>query len=103
MLRNLVRLAFPTRLTFVYVIIFLLLFLFNDRIGTVLILLNGGVDVLCANGNQLTFVSSLISWLPLLELVVLTILLWKSGKYLKQEAKRIHPITPVEGLAGVVK
>jgi len=80
-----------------------LLFIFNDWIGTVLILLNGGVDVLRANGNQLTFVSSLISWLPLLELVVLTILLWISGKYLEQEAKQNHPGMPVEATVSAGK
>jgi hypothetical protein len=85
LLRNLARRSFPTRLTMVSGLIFLLLFLFNDRIGDVMIYLNGGVKVFQAHGYQLSFASSLITLLPLLELAVLTILLWSSRLNLPQE------------------
>lgn len=85
MLRNLVRHSFPTTQTLIYGSLVLLLFLFNDRIGTVMILLNGGKDLLQAHGNQITFASSMLSLLPLVELIALTILLWRSGVDQKQD------------------
>jgi hypothetical protein len=54
-------------------------FLFNDRIADVIFLLNGGKDWLQANGNQISFASSLLEILPMVELVILTVLLWRIG------------------------
>jgi hypothetical protein len=61
-----------------------MLFLFNDRIADVMCLLNGGQDYLQATGNQITFVSSLLEIMPMVELVILTILLWRIGKTRQQ-------------------
>jgi hypothetical protein len=41
--------------------------------------MNGGKEFVRENGNQITFVSSLLSMLPMLELAELGILLWRSG------------------------
>ncbi|HEX9091764.1 MAG TPA: hypothetical protein VF831_09760, partial [Anaerolineales bacterium] len=52
---------------------------FNDKIGALIIAQNGGANILQAKGNQITFTSSLLAILPILELVILTILLWRRG------------------------
>jgi len=85
MLRNLARNSFPIWQTLIFSLIALLLFFFNDQIVNVVTLLNGGKDLLQAHGNQVTFGSSLLSCLPLLELIVLTFLLWRSGVPKKKE------------------
>jgi hypothetical protein len=90
MLHNLVKHSFPATQTLIYFIIVLLVFLFNDRISTVIILLNGGKDLLQAHGNQITFASSIISWLPMLEIIILSVLLWRSEISGKQ---RNYPLT----------
>lgn len=84
MMHQLVKHAFPTWLTIIFFITALLLFLFNDRIADVIFLLNGGNDFLQANGNQITFASSLLEILPMVELVILTMLLWRIGDRRKQ-------------------
>jgi hypothetical protein len=84
MYRILVRHSLPAMQTLIFVFIVLLLFLFNFRINSFIVLLNGGKDLLQAHGNQITFASSLLSWLPLLEIVVLSMLLWRSEKFEKQ-------------------
>jgi hypothetical protein len=61
-----------------------------------MISLNGGMDFLQAQGNQISFASSLISWLPLIELAVLSILLWRSGLNLPQEGLPEPIILPME-------
>jgi hypothetical protein len=48
--------------------------------------LNGGIDNLVTHGNNFTFGSSLLSWLPVIEIIALTILLWFSGINQKQAA-----------------
>jgi hypothetical protein len=70
---------FPSGLTIIFLIIALMFFLFNDRIADVIFLLNGGKDWLQANGNQISFASSLLEILPMVELVILTVLLWRIG------------------------
>jgi hypothetical protein len=40
--------------------------------------LNGG-DLLQSKGYQITFASSLLEVIPILELIILTILLWQRG------------------------
>ena len=76
--RNFVKRSFPTWLTFFSILITLLLLLFNEYIEAITVLLNGGSDLVMAAGNQLSFLSSLLFWLPELEIIGLTILLWKS-------------------------
>jgi hypothetical protein len=84
LLHLLVKNKFPTWPTLFFIIIALMLFLFNDRIADVMFLLNGGQDYLQATGNQITFASSLLEIMPMVELVILTILLWRVGKTRQQ-------------------
>jgi hypothetical protein len=79
MMHQLVKNKFPTWSTIIFIITAFMLFLFNDRIADIMFLLNGGIDLLKANGNQITFASSLLEILPMVELVILTILLWHVG------------------------
>jgi hypothetical protein len=79
MLHNLIKQSFPTWDTLIFIIITLLPFLFNDAISNLIIYINGGINFVQANEYQITFVSSLLTLLPLLELITLTILLWRSG------------------------
>jgi hypothetical protein len=84
MLHQLVKHAFPTGPTIIFIIIALMFFLFNDQIANVIFFLNGGIDFLEGNGNQITFASSLLEILPMVELVILTVLLWRIGDSRKQ-------------------
>jgi hypothetical protein len=86
MFRNLTRQSFPAWQTLIFIIISLLLFLFNEHIINIILKLNGGIDNLVTHGNNFTFGSSLLSWLPVIEIIALTILLWFSGINQKQAA-----------------
>ena len=86
---NLSNHSFPTWPTIIFIIIALMLFLFNDHIAEVIFILNGGSDLLQANGNRITFSSSLLEILPMVELVILTIILWRRG-VTQQQAKIIE-------------
>jgi hypothetical protein len=77
--RNLTRSSFPIWQTISFLLLILLLFFFNEQIYTIVTNLNGGKVFLKAHGNQITFSSSLLSWVPLLEMIILTFLLWRSG------------------------
>jgi hypothetical protein len=59
MIRNLIRHSFPATETLIYSLIVLLLVMFNDQIGTVMIFLNGGRDSVEASGGQVSFISTL--------------------------------------------
>jgi len=89
--------SFPTWPTILFIIIAFMLFLFNDHIAEVIFILNRGNDLLHPNGNRITFASSLLEILPMVELVILTILLWRRG-VTKQQAEIINnansPYTP---------
>lgn len=85
MFRNITRQSFPAWQTLVYIIISLLLFLFNEHIINIILKLNGGIEHLEIHGNHFTFSSSILSWLPVMEIIALTILLWRSGVKEKQE------------------
>jgi hypothetical protein len=79
LMHHLMKEEFPSRLTFIFVITALLLLLFNDHIADVIFFFNGGSTSLQANGNQITFASSLLEILPMVELVIFTILLKRIG------------------------
>ena len=83
-LHNLVKLSFPPWRTLIFIITSFMLFLFNEQIRNFTLLLNGGKELVIASGNPITVSSSLLSWLPMIELIILTILLWRSGPYRKQ-------------------
>jgi hypothetical protein len=78
MIRILARKSFPLRHTLIFTIIVLLYFLFNDHIRALILSMNGGNELVLANGNQITFGSSLLATLPMIELLILTLLLWRS-------------------------
>ncbi len=84
LLHSLVKNAFPPWPTIIFAITALMLFLFNDRISDVIILLNGGKELLQAHGNQITFASSTLEMLPMVELVFMTVLLWCVGNTTQQ-------------------
>jgi hypothetical protein len=86
---NLVRRSFPAWQTLVFVILCLLLFLFNEQIVNLVMYFNGGAGIMEANGNHITFASSLISYLPTIEVIVLIFLLWKSGVDHKETLKNV--------------
>jgi hypothetical protein len=99
LLHNLSKQSFPTWPTVIFIVLALMLFLFNDRIAEIIFALNGGIELLQAKGNQITFASSLLEILPMVEVVILTILLWSSG-ISKQKAQSIEKTArPSETLA----
>ncbi len=79
LLLNLSQRAFPNKPTILFFIIVLMLFLFNEYISQAIFALNGGLDFVQANGNRISFASSLLETLPIVELVMLTILLGRAG------------------------
>jgi hypothetical protein len=79
LLHNLSEQSFPTWPTIIFLIIAFMLFFFNDHIAELIFILNGGVDFLQANGNRITFASGMLEIIPMVELIILTILLWRSG------------------------
>ena len=78
--QSLVKLSFPPWKTLVFLILFLMFFIGNSKIDSVIIYLNGGLPVLERNNYQITFASSLLIYLPLIELMAINILLWLTVK-----------------------
>ena len=79
LLLNLSRHSFPTWPTIIFIIIAFMLFFFNDQIAEVIFIFNGGKDLLQTRGNQITFASGMLEILPIVELIILAILLWRRG------------------------
>ncbi len=73
------RQDFPPWSTVTFAVITFMLFVFNEYISEVIFSLNGGVALVQANGNAISFASSLLETLPMVEVVLLTILLWRMG------------------------
>jgi alpha-1,2-mannosyltransferase len=78
LLHNLYEHSFPTWPTLIFIIIALSFFLINDHLDEAVLLLNSG-ELLKATGYQITFASSLLEVIPILELILLTVLLWQRG------------------------
>jgi alpha-1,2-mannosyltransferase len=78
LLHDLWKHSFPTWPTLIFMIIALSFLLINDQIDGAVLLLNSG-ELLKATGYQITFATSLLEVVPILELIVLTILLWQRG------------------------
>ncbi len=76
---NLVKSSFPKWQTLFSVIFTFFLFLSNEQVGSVLIYLNRQSNFVSGASNQITFLSSLLSWIPIISLVILAILIWRSG------------------------
>jgi hypothetical protein len=89
--------SFPAWKTLIFMMIFIMLALGNNQIDKVIILLNGGADLLQANGNQITFASSLLMCLPILGLIGLTLLLWQSGKNESNETTSYYDLNQNNG------
>ena len=70
--------SFPPWQTLAFVLVCLLQYLFNEQIINLIIFLNGGAEYLATIGNRISFVSSLVSWVPMLELGILFTLLYRS-------------------------
>jgi len=82
---NLSNHSFPTWPTIIFILIAFMLFLFNDHIAEIIMIVNRGNDLFQTNGNRITFASSLLEILPMVELVILTILLWRRGVTKQQD------------------
>ena len=91
LLINLSNHSYPSWPTILVIIIALMLFLFNDHIAGVIFILTGGQELLQANGNRITFASSLLEILPMVELIILTIILWRQGVR-QQQAESIENV-----------
>jgi hypothetical protein len=86
---NLVKYSFPKWQTLFSVILTFFIFLSNEQVGSIIIFLNRQSNFVTENSDRISFLSSLLIWIPILSLVTLTILLWRSGENQKQ-AKLIH-------------
>lgn len=82
--QNLQMNSYPVWQTFLYTLVTGMILLFDDKISSIVTIINGGEKLLKANGYHITFISSLFYWLPILELVTLTILLLRSVIHQKQ-------------------
>ena len=80
LLRSLARRGFPPWPTALTGLILLLLFLVNEHIQTFITNLSGGDAALQANGSQITFAASLLTWLPILQVIGLAALLAWAGR-----------------------
>jgi hypothetical protein len=79
LLLGLSKASFPTWQTILFITIAMMVFIFNEHIAGIMFFLNGGIDSVQANGNQISFASSLLEILPMIQLVVLAFLLWHIG------------------------
>jgi len=77
----LAKLSFPKKQTLGFIILVFFVFIGNSLMNKIVILLNGGNDAIIANNFQISFTSSLIYFLPMLEIIALTIILWQIGSY----------------------
>ncbi len=80
LLRSLARRGFPPWPTALTGLILLLMFLVNEHIRTFITGLSGGKAALLANGSQITFAVSLLTWLPILQVIGLVALLAWAGR-----------------------
>jgi hypothetical protein len=74
-----------------------MLYLFNDQINTLMFALNGGMDVISARGNRISFATSLLECLPMFELVILAFLLWRIG--ITPQTETVAENSLIEGFA----
>jgi hypothetical protein len=74
------RASFPNWPTILYTLIVLMLFLFNEHISEIMLLINGGANAPQGNVDQISFASSLLELLPIVQVVGLTFLLWNLGR-----------------------
>jgi hypothetical protein len=78
LLHDLSKHSFPTWHSLIFLVIAVSFFFLNDRIDELILFINGGA-LLKEKNNQITFASSLLEVLWLVELIALTVLLWLRG------------------------
>jgi hypothetical protein len=93
LLYELSRHSFPTWPTILFILLIFMLFFVNERIADLIYIFNSR-EILEANGYRITFWSGLLEILPMLEMVVLTALLWRFGV---QQDKVPGSTGPVKG------
>jgi hypothetical protein len=74
----LARYSFPKWQTLLSVIFTFLLLLANEQVGSIIQLMNS--NYLASAGNQISFLSSLLIWIPIISVVMLATLLRFSGR-----------------------
>ncbi|MBN2148959.1 MAG: hypothetical protein JW726_16360 [Anaerolineales bacterium] len=79
LLRSLARQGFPIWQTILAGLILLMMFLVNEHIQTFVTELSGGDALLKANGSRISFAASLLTWLPILQVIGLVALLARLG------------------------
>ncbi len=77
--KNLARYSFPKWQTLFSTIFTFFLILANEQVGSILIYLNWQINLISETSNQISFLSSLLIWIPILSLVILTVLIWRSS------------------------
>jgi hypothetical protein len=93
LLITLSRASFPNWPTILFILIAPMLFIFNEYIPEIMLLLNSGVNTSQGNGYQISFASSLLEILPIVQVVALTFLLCNLGrkKYADDQKKSLYP------------
>jgi hypothetical protein len=93
LLISLSRASFPNWQTILFLLIALMLFLFNEHIAEIMLLINRGVHASQGTVYQITFASSLLEILPIVQVVALTFLLWNLGrnKYTDDQNRSLYP------------
>ena len=89
------RAAFPTWPTILFSIITLMLFFFNEYIADLIFLLNRGLDTQQGGIYQISFLSSLLEIIPILQVITLTFLLWHVGRKYFSPGKRPNSILSI--------
>lgn len=81
---NLIKYSFPKWQTLFSLVFTFFLLTSNEQVGSILIFINRRSDFLYQNSSQISFLSSLLIWIPTLAVIMLAILLWRSGGNQKQ-------------------
>ncbi len=84
LLDNLHKASFPGGLSLAAALTFILLVTFPEYTFRTMVFLSGGLEQVSTHGNQFSFLASLPSWLPTLEVLLLTILVWYSDQTASQ-------------------
>ncbi len=92
LMKQLADRSFPAYQTLLFSLIVLVLFFFFDMSSQITLLLNGGWAAL-GSDNQISFASSLIYFLPIICLIGISILLWKSDQ--DRESTTLNQATPI--------
>jgi hypothetical protein len=75
----LARNSFPKWQTFFSVVFTFFLLLANEQVGSIIRYINLPYNNIAEAGGQISFLSSLLIWIPMISVVILATLLWYSG------------------------